>query len=84
MIPNLITLTEPNSPAAEAYRNLRVNLMSAGREKPLRTLLVAAASADPDKAATGPTWQSPSPGSGNASSWWTATSTRRSSTRSSG
>ena len=49
---NLVTLTDPTSPAAEAYRRLRVNLMSAGREAPLHTLLVAAAGADPDKAAT--------------------------------
>ena len=50
MTPNLITLTTPSSPAAEAYRRLRVNLMSAGRETPLRTLLVAAAGTDADKA----------------------------------
>ena len=52
MTPNLITLTEPASPAAEAYRSLRANLMSADREKPLRTLLVVAAADDPDKATT--------------------------------
>lgn len=51
MTPDLITLTDPISPAAEAYRRLRVNLMSAGREAPLRTILVAAAAADTDKAA---------------------------------
>jgi non-specific protein-tyrosine kinase len=38
---NLITLTDPTSPAAEAYRQLRVNLLAAGRATPLHTLLVA-------------------------------------------
>jgi non-specific protein-tyrosine kinase len=47
---NLITLTDPNSPAAEAYRRLRANLLAAGRETSLRTLLVVAAAADPEKA----------------------------------
>ncbi len=49
---DLITLTAPSSPAAEAYRRLRVNLMSAGQDAQLRTLLVAAAGANPDKAGT--------------------------------
>lgn len=51
MTPNIITLTDPTSQAAEAYRRLRVNLMSAGREVPLRTVLVAATGAADDKAA---------------------------------
>ncbi len=46
---NLATLTEPNSPVSEAYRRLRVNLMSAGKEEPLCTVLVAAASPSKDK-----------------------------------
>lgn len=50
MTPNLIILTDPASPAAEAYRRLRVNLISAGRAAPLRTILVAAAGPDGDKA----------------------------------
>ena len=50
MTPNLIILTDPASPAAEAYRRLRVNLMSAAREQPLRTILIAAAGPDTDKA----------------------------------
>jgi capsular exopolysaccharide synthesis family protein len=50
MTSNLISIADPSSPAAEAYRRLRVNLMSAGREMPLRTLLVAAAGTDADKA----------------------------------
>lgn len=50
MTPDLITLTAPTSPAAEAYRQLRVNLAAAGRSAPLQTLLVVAAAADSDKA----------------------------------
>lgn len=48
---NLATLSAPASPAAEAYRRLRANLMSAGREgeAPLHTILVAAASPSADK-----------------------------------
>ncbi|GIV83872.1 MAG: tyrosine protein kinase [Candidatus Roseilinea sp.] len=38
---NLITLTEPKSPAAEAYRTLRTNLHFAMLDAPIRTLLVA-------------------------------------------
>ncbi len=52
MLPNLISLTAPTSAAAEAYRSLRVNLLAAGRAAPLQTILVAAVTADPDKAAT--------------------------------
>lgn len=47
---NLATLTEPNAPVAEAYRRLRVNLMSAGKEQPLRTVLVVAAGPSKEKA----------------------------------
>jgi capsular exopolysaccharide synthesis family protein len=46
---NLATLIEPNSPVAEAYRRLRVNLVSAGKEEPLCTVLIAAASSSKDK-----------------------------------
>jgi capsular exopolysaccharide synthesis family protein len=46
---NLATLAEPNAPVAEAYRRLRVNLMSAGKEQPLHTILVAAAGPSKDK-----------------------------------
>jgi capsular exopolysaccharide synthesis family protein len=38
--PNLITLTEPRSAAAEAYRTLRTNLMFSSVERPIQTLLV--------------------------------------------
>jgi len=37
---SIITLTEPTSPAAEAYRTLRINLEFASLDQPLRTLLV--------------------------------------------
>ncbi|MBI3176950.1 MAG: capsular biosynthesis protein, partial [Chloroflexi bacterium] len=43
---SIITLTDPRSPAAEAYRTLRTNLTLSGLEKPLTTLLVTSASAD--------------------------------------
>lgn len=38
--PNLITLTDPRSAAAEAYRTLRTNLMFSSVENPIHTLLV--------------------------------------------
>lgn len=48
----LITLADPASPAAEAYRSLRVNLTAADRAAPLHVILmVAAAAPAPDKAA---------------------------------
>jgi capsular exopolysaccharide synthesis family protein len=50
MTANLVSLTDPTSPAAEAYRRLRVNLTSAGRGVEHQTLLVAAAGANEDKA----------------------------------
>ena len=36
---NLITLTQPRSAAAEAYRSLRTNLMFSSVESPIQTLL---------------------------------------------
>ena len=50
MTGNLVALRDPMSPAAEAYRRLRINLMSAGNGVPLRTLVVAAAGLDEEKA----------------------------------
>ncbi|MGC9358829.1 MAG: CpsD/CapB family tyrosine-protein kinase [Anaerolineae bacterium] len=38
--PDLVTLTDPQSPAAEAYRTLRMNLQFAALDSDLRTLLV--------------------------------------------
>jgi len=40
---DLITLTDPRSPAAEAYRTLRTNLTFAALDKPLETLIVTSA-----------------------------------------
>ena len=37
---NLITLTDPRAPAAEAYRTLRTNLMFSSLDKPLHTLVI--------------------------------------------
>ncbi len=50
MTTHLVCITDPASPAAEAYRRLRVNLTSPTQGAPLRTLLVAAAGPEPDKA----------------------------------
>lgn len=49
MTANLVTLTSPGSPAAEAFRSLRLNVMAAGRETPLNTLLVAPVGPAADK-----------------------------------
>ena len=46
---NLITLTDPHSPAAEAYQSLRTNIEFAGLEAPLRTLLVTGVDQQIDK-----------------------------------
>lgn len=45
----LITLTDPRSPAAEAFRALRTNLMFSGVERTLDTLLVTSAANSEDK-----------------------------------
>lgn len=50
--PDLITLTDPRSPASEAFRALRTNLEFAGLDRPLRSLLVVAPAIDPDTATT--------------------------------
>ena len=49
MTVNLITLTEPRSGAAEAYRTLRTNIMFSSVEKPITTLLVTSAASSEDK-----------------------------------
>lgn len=36
----LVTISEPNSPVSEAYRDLRTNLAFAGLDQPLRSLLL--------------------------------------------
>lgn len=45
----LITLTDPRSAAAEAYRTLRTNLMFTSVERPIHTLLVTSAAQSEDK-----------------------------------
>jgi non-specific protein-tyrosine kinase len=50
--PDLITLTEPSSPAAEAYRTLRTNLTFAGLDKPIESLLVTSAAPGDEKSTT--------------------------------
>ena len=47
--PDLITLTDPRNPAAEAYRTLRTNLTFAALDKPIETLIVTSAAAGEDK-----------------------------------
>ncbi|HHN93664.1 MAG TPA: polysaccharide biosynthesis tyrosine autokinase [Anaerolineae bacterium] len=47
--PDLITLTDPRSAAAEAYRTLRTNLTFAALDRPIETLLVTSASPDEEK-----------------------------------
>lgn len=46
---SLITLTDPRSAAAEAYRSLRTNLMFASVERPIETLLITSAAQSEDK-----------------------------------
>lgn len=47
--PNLITLTDPHSPAAEAYRALRTNLIFATFDSPIEALVVAPVAPTRDK-----------------------------------
>ena len=50
--PDLITLTAPRSPAAEAYRTLRTSLEFSSLDRPLRSLLVTSPAADEGKSVT--------------------------------
>ncbi len=47
--PNLITLANPRSPAAEAYRTMRTNIMFAALDKPIQTLIVTSPSPEDGK-----------------------------------
>lgn len=48
----LITLADPRSPVAEAFRTLRTNVLFSGLDKPLSTLLVTSAAAEEGKSTT--------------------------------
>ncbi len=45
----IVTLTNPTSVAAEAYRSLRTNIEFSNLDEPIKTLLVTSAGADDDK-----------------------------------
>ncbi len=47
--PQLITLTDPRSPVAEAYRTLRTNLTFAGLDQPVEMLVVTSPSPEKEK-----------------------------------
>jgi non-specific protein-tyrosine kinase len=49
---SLITLTDPRSPAAEAFRTLRTNLIFSSLDHPLTTLLVTSAAPEEGKSTT--------------------------------
>jgi polysaccharide biosynthesis transport protein len=50
--PLLVTVAEPNSPAAESYRSLRTSLQFARQEQQLRSLVVTSPGASEGKTAT--------------------------------
>lgn len=50
--PNLVTLSDPRSAAAEAFRALRTNLMFSSVEAPLSTLLVTSPAPEEGKSTT--------------------------------
>ena len=50
--PDVVTLSEPQSAAAEAYRTLRTNIQFTSLEKPIRRLLITSAGADEGKSIT--------------------------------
>ncbi len=52
MINTLVTISNPRSPVAEAYRTLRTNLDFSGLDKPLRSMVVTSAGADEGKSTT--------------------------------
>jgi non-specific protein-tyrosine kinase len=52
MTTKLITITDPRSAEAEAYRRLRTNLEFASLDKPLRTLLITSAGPGEGKSTT--------------------------------
>jgi len=48
----LITLRDPRSPAAEAYRTLRTNIQFSSLDRPLRTMLATSTAPDEGKSTT--------------------------------
>ena len=50
--PQLVSLSEPNSPAAEAYRTLRTSIQFLALEHPVRTVQITSASAQEGKTTT--------------------------------
>lgn len=48
----LVSLRDPRSPAAEAYRTLRTNIQFSSLDKPLRTLLATSTAPDEGKSTT--------------------------------
>jgi len=48
----LVTFTDPRSPVAEAYRQLRTNIQFSSLDRPLRTLLVTSTSQEEGKSTT--------------------------------
>lgn len=49
---SLITLRDPNSAVAEAYRTLRTNILFSSLDRPLHTLLITSTSPDEGKSTT--------------------------------
>src|SRR4030042_2978466 len=49
---NLIAITNPRSPVAEAYRQLRTNIQFSTLDKPLKTLLVTSTGPEEGKSTT--------------------------------
>lgn len=52
MTPNLITLAQPNAPAAEAFRTLRTNLLFSNIDAQLKTLAITSPKRHDDKSTT--------------------------------
>jgi non-specific protein-tyrosine kinase len=50
--PDVVTLSDPRSPAAEAYRTLRTNIQFSSVDKPVRRLLLTSAGSDEGKSTT--------------------------------
>ena len=48
----LVTITDPSSPASEAFRSLRMNLQFSSLDKPLRSLMVTSPGAGEGKSTT--------------------------------